>query len=57
MYPNKLLFGFVPRDIMQNKLIHALKDDNTTAQNYDELQQLRQNAAIRTNDHRPKPKR
>lgn len=57
MYPKKLLFRVVPRDNMQNKLIHALQDDNVTAHSYDELKQLSQNAAIRTNDHRPKAKR
>lgn len=28
--PHNLLYGFEPRDILQNKLIHTLQDDNAT---------------------------
>lgn len=45
-----------PRDFLQNKLIHTLQDHNDTALNGDELQQLGQDAATQTNDHRAKAK-
>ncbi|XP_067614932.1 uncharacterized protein [Eurosta solidaginis] len=51
--PHELLFNFTPRDILKNKLILALNDDNQI--NCD-IEQIRKEAAMRINEKRLKAK-
>ncbi|XP_017478494.1 PREDICTED: uncharacterized protein LOC108368207 [Rhagoletis zephyria] len=55
--PCQLLYGYTPRDILQNQLIQTLQDDQADTLTDTDLQQLRATAATRIDDVRAQAKR
>ncbi|KAM8718544.1 hypothetical protein ACLKA7_001709 [Drosophila subpalustris] len=55
--PFQLLYGYEPRDVLQNTLVNALQDKEADMMTYAELQKLREDAAARINDQRAEAKK
>jgi len=54
--PFQLLYGYEPRDVLQNTLVNVIQSNETEMMTDAELQQLREEAAARVNDHRAEAK-
>ncbi|KAM8701956.1 hypothetical protein ACLKA7_001300 [Drosophila subpalustris] len=55
--PFRLLYGYEPRDVLQNTLVNALQDKEADMMTDPELQKLREDAAARINDQRAEAKK
>ncbi|KAL7723693.1 hypothetical protein ACLKA6_001195, partial [Drosophila palustris] len=55
--PFQLLYGYEPRDVLQNTLVNALQDKEADIMTDAELQKLREYAAARINDQRAEAKK
>ncbi|KAL7731015.1 hypothetical protein ACLKA6_014236 [Drosophila palustris] len=55
--PFQLLYGYEPRDVLQNTLVNVLQDKEADMMTDAELQKLREDAAARINDQRAEAKK